>query len=578
MAASNASRPSTSDQYTAISPPRSLARTSTQGSTQSVKSNLNGLSQGESTISASRMAVPPHPARAQSRSPSEQAAFLAAARVTPTDGAASVPRRAATTRRPAAPPKPRRLSSYGGTTSGNEADTPTDSTSIPPTTSLVDLFERKSSISRPTGRRPEPVVIKPSGDLPLQSPKPLRAASGISSMIQMHVDGEQKDEQNTAENSATAQTTNKQATPPMTLGSTNASVLNKVTAANDLAPLGVQDPNQSKRGYAVTKREHVKAQNTMPSRAGPDTTYLEPMKSNESRYGRPAPSPSPLRDSTVGPIAIHVNKSATAPIEAFSPSSASLKSIPAQYNLLHPRRQTPNMTGEQLANAMVASSLASSRQQSPARQLEAPPLPIRRHKHHTLSLSRTPSPSKTPGLKKTLRQPQSEESDDDDYEGLYPHSKRKVQKRLGKHPNKHHEGDRKRWREIVTERERKRYEGVWAANKGLYSSFTVHEHAIVSRAPKSLEAQELREMVAEQVSNIVVRDIWSRSRLPETVLENVWDLVDNNQVGRLSKEEFVVGLWLIDGHLKGKKLPVKVSDSVWRSVKGLHGISLKVKK
>ena len=35
-------------------------------------------------------------------------------------------------------------------------------------------------------------------------------------------------------------------------------------------------------------------------------------------------------------------------------------------------------------------------------------------------------------------------------------------------------------------------------------------------------------------------------------------------VGRLTKEEFVVGLWLIDGRLKGKKLPVKVSDSVWR--------------
>lgn len=178
-------------------------------------------------------------------------------------------------------------------------------------------------------------------------------------------------------------------------------------------------------------------------------------------------------------------------------------------------------------------------------------------------------------MRKTLRQTQSETSDEGEDERLYPYSKHKVQKRLGKHPNKHHEGDRKRWREEVTERERKRYEGVWAANKGLYCVFTREEQRLISKEPDSQHVRDLKEAVPDQVSNLIVRDIWSRSRLPETALETVWDLVDHERVGRLGKEEFVVGLWLIDGRLKGKKLPVKVSDSVWRSVKGLQKLKIK---
>lgn len=126
---------------------------------------------------------------------------------------------------------------------------------------------------------------------------------------------------------------------------------------------------------------------------------------------------------------------------------------------------------------------------------------------------------------------------------------------LKKHPNKHHEGDRKRWRDQITEQERKRYEGVWAANKGL------------------LMPSNDATCVAT-VLNLVVRDIWRRSRLPDNVLEEIWDLVDGEKVGRLGKDEFVVGLWLIDQRLKGRKLPVKVSDSVWFSVRRLSGIKV----
>ncbi len=125
---------------------------------------------------------------------------------------------------------------------------------------------------------------------------------------------------------------------------------------------------------------------------------------------------------------------------------------------------------------------------------------------------------------------------------------------MKKHPNKHHEGDRKRWRDEITERERKRYEAVWASNKGLFSAGEEDECSVCS---------------------LVVRDIYSRSRLHSEVLEEVYALVDKQQNGRLEKEEFVVGLWLIDQRLKGRKLPIRVSDSVWRSVGSLNGIKVR---
>jgi hypothetical protein len=121
-------------------------------------------------------------------------------------------------------------------------------------------------------------------------------------------------------------------------------------------------------------------------------------------------------------------------------------------------------------------------------------------------------------------------------------------------------GDRKRWRDAVTERERKRYEGLFASNRGLL----------------------LPSEMSDQISNVVVRDLWLRSRLPSSELETIWNLVIAGEPEQpatpktsLSKEEFVVGLWLIDQRLKGRKLPVKVSGTVWTSVRGLQGIKIK---
>ena len=136
----------------------------------------------------------------------------------------------------------------------------------------------------------------------------------------------------------------------------------------------------------------------------------------------------------------------------------------------------------------------------------------------------------------------AESKSDDEAERIKKYNRRRI---IQTHPNKHREGYRKRWRDQVTDRERKRYEGVWAANKGLL---------IVG------ETQSAGSVASEQdmVLNLVVRDIWSRSRLHFSILEQIWNLVSQKAVGMLSREEFVVGMWLIDQSLKGRKLPVKV--------------------
>ncbi|MCJ1288753.1 Increased rDNA silencing protein [Xylographa carneopallida] len=223
-------------------------------------------------------------------------------------------------------------------------------------------------------------------------------------------------------------------------------------------------------------------------------------------------------------------------------------------------RIIPQLTADSLANAIVASSLASSRASSP---IKASPLNSHSHSrsrhlflppHH---LSRASSPTKP--MRQTLRK-SSTHSDEDDHKKHHYHI-------LNKHPNKHAEGDRKRWRDTITERERKRYEGLWAANRGLLLEPSPLQGNNMLKASPSIR---------DCVHSLVVRDIWSRSQLTSSILEEIWTLVDIHTDDHwLSREEFVVGVWLVDQCLKGKKLPVKVGESVWKSVRILRGIQIK---
>lgn len=273
------------------------------------------------------------------------------------------------------------------------------------------------------------------------------------------------------------------------------------------------------------------------------------------------PTPKPIRNHIPQSVHEQIVASANHPtnttghFESRGPSSSAANRQGREGPLL-PHSLTPQLTADSLADAMVASSLASSRAASPSKQAP-PPLPRRHSKQstifrrslsHDLSKSRTPSPVKG-GMRQTMRAP-SKADDDVDYNW------KRNYHILKKHHNKHREGDRKRWRDEITEQERKRYEGVWAANKGL------------CMPPGDLE-------LATKVVNLVVRDIWRRSKLSDHVLGEIWDLVDRERLGSLGKEEFVVGMWLIDQRLRGRKLPVEVSESVWFSARRLAGVKYK---
>ena len=123
-------------------------------------------------------------------------------------------------------------------------------------------------------------------------------------------------------------------------------------------------------------------------------------------------------------------------------------------------------------------------------------------------------------------------------------------------PRKVPGSDQSNSKPMITEKEQKRYERVWTANKGLFIP-----------GPKEPFFEMYPPRASEMVLNLVTRDIWSRSRLPNEVLGQVWDLVDRQNIRLLTREEFIVGMWLIDQILKGNRLPSKVPDSVWASLK-----------
>jgi len=83
----------------------------------------------------------------------------------------------------------------------------------------------------------------------------------------------------------------------------------------------------------------------------------------------------------------------------------------------------------------------------------------------------------------------------------------------------------------------------------------------------------------DEMADIVVREIWSRSKLSKEALARVWDLVDERRIGSLTRQQFVVGMWLITRNLSGKELPYRVPENIWISTSsriGSTGIDLRV--
>ena len=482
------------------------------------------------------------------QSPSQTAALLASSKTTPTrDGESNSRRR-----------------SYLQTV-GSEADVSTttesqiNTTSTRDTTSLVKLFESKQIPKTPTPVTHSIRYSKPPQEIASPTPiRPVKRSVSSATVPLRTFPSTSESDRETLGNAPRISHAGAVAAAAKLAVPSGAPKTGLGPSAVPSNPVP-EPPGPRRRGKRTTlegaslpindKKSPVPG---YPEEPSTDTAYLQADPARQE-----GPSPRSIRSPTASIVPPH-----QASISASRPPISSARSFDEGNRSLSPLRSirttarstdgyVPKLTVDSLANAMVASSLASSRAPSPH---EPPPLPPpRRHgksyflfnQHHSQEhLSRTPSPAK--GMRQTMREPQKSDDEMD-------HRKRKGHI-VRKHPNKHHEGDRKRYRNQVIERERKRYEGVWAANKGL----------LMESDPGSGDA----------VLNVVVRDIWSRSRLPNDVLEEVWDLVDVRGDGKLEREGFVVGLWLIDSRLRGNKLPSKVSESMWASVRRLSGIKV----
>lgn len=202
-----------------------------------------------------------------------------------------------------------------------------------------------------------------------------------------------------------------------------------------------------------------------------------------------------------------------------------------------------------------------------------------------------------------------------------PHVALKTTMRKMKKKNKGFD-ENKPWKnhsklDEVTDSERKRYEGVWVSNKGYLVNKVVTRLAGVDYSKNySAEEQERKKDLLKQdplelaaklssalephthenmedhikerhgliladpnelIHGVVVKRIWKRSRLPLDTLAAIWDLVDFRKDGTLNKIEFIVGMWLVDQCLYGRKLPKKVEEQVWSSL-GNMGLNVVIRK
>ncbi|EFQ25110.1 increased rDNA silencing protein 4 [Colletotrichum graminicola] len=205
-----------------------------------------------------------------------------------------------------------------------------------------------------------------------------------------------------------------------------------------------------------------------------------------------------------------------------------------------PASSNTNLPLSALSNAIMAGSLAAARL-TPSNTGN--------------SAQQQQQRTRSPRLRQTLRRPPSKSDDEDEIR------KRRHQRASNKHS--HREGARRRWRDEITPRERRRYEAVWASNRG---RLLLNPPGPSPLQPPTAAAPT---DAGDCVVNVVAREIWRRSRLPAEELAEVWDLVDRGRRGMVGKAEFVVGMWLIDQRLRGRKIPARVSASVWDSALGV---------
>jgi hypothetical protein len=385
----------------------------------------------------------------------------------------------------------------------------------------------------------KPVPVRRQSPLPAAAPKIRKPSTDLTRRHSVNVKAAEQPrsvEPTTATQKANAPT------PPKPRGAKN----QKAAPSVDSQPL--QNSSKPQSSSVLNRRK------TFETSSSADVFFSAPT-SPEQGFASP---PLPRRQSTVSQPPSPTHFEARLRRRSATPS-------------------TSNLGLDSLTSAIMAGSLASKRltPHNTGSSLPPPPPPRRQ---------------KSPHLRQTLRGP-IDSSDEDDAE-RNKRTARRHKIRPGKHA--HHEGSRKKWRDEIRPRERKRYEAVWASNRGLLlsspsPSVSSSPPRPPSTAPSSIRAGREGQAppavaltknrtgglnYADCVANVVVREIWRRSRLPEDELSEVWVVVDRDQKGFLTRQEFVVGMWLIDQRLKGRKIPTKVMESVWGSANG-NGLTVR---
>lgn len=395
--------------------------------------------------SASSLRRPP-PSRMTNTSPSpyRQPTALAAARMSPVPplrpnytGEAALQRAPADKQRPGPPPlkpKPRRLSEH--------QLKPASTSHIPPSTSFVGIVEN-NTLRSPKSKHGANVPRKPFSDMEVRGQANATPHEG-KDQERGDKDGAQRQEGKGGAHTGSKGLPTGQSVPAKVQGKQQTGYGGP--RGKEVQGTPVRKTQRDNGAEAVisdgeSSQEYVSAsEDTAPS---PATQRKQKPDAVSQQSPVSLPSRSPLShapqlypNGMSQPVDI-ARRPRTSDSSARSTSSHSNPSISATYHQLYPRRTTPLTLGDDLANAMVASSLATSRASSPHRL--APPVPQpRRPSHLSPWRSRTPSPTKAKGMRHTLREPESSSESDTEQ---HPYGKHKKKRHLRpKHPNKHHEG------------------------------------------------------------------------------------------------------------------------------------------
>ncbi|KAI0526459.1 hypothetical protein F5B22DRAFT_585841 [Xylaria bambusicola] len=479
-----------------------------------------------------------------------------------------------------------------------DADLMPDSSSIGPTNALVSLFERKEGESDPAKKRPAPISgnkkglrvgLRPMTPPRTMSPvltyetSPSRLASSLAwekvALPSPCTESSPAAPSSTPQRIEGLPGIRKQpppAPPSRNKAHTEVAVSAPLNLKKKTRPI-TPPPRAIRQSNALvvspqpirTSSQQVISKSSDPSPASSTQVLDKPMLQHQTRaHSTTMPSVATFTDTKDPGLLIRrssssssndtfVSASSAPSLQPDSPRKTPEPSLPLRppsvpnTSILPPPRlpvlqPSSHLALDSLTNAIVAGSLASAR---------ATP---------TIAKPPTPPPSRRqiPHIRQTLRAPRTKS--EEELTGVGSQHRKPLGKLSSRKKHAHREGARKRWREEITARERQRYEGVWASNRGLLLD---GPNAILNGLG---DASQL-------VANVVARDIWTRSRLPFDELAEVWDLVDTEGRGALDRAQFVVGMWLIDQRLRGRKIPRKVSDSVWGSAKGVRVLGPKIK-